>query len=333
MRTGKLNAEELNKYVFAHISSFRDEVALSAALGEDCAALKTDGYILLSSDPITAQMPNRSLGRLSVDVSCNDIAANGGEAVALTLTVIMPVFSHEDEIGEIMNGAGERAKELNVEIVGGHTEFSDCVTRPIICATAVGKAERLIAKSSLSAGDDIYLTKVCGIEGTVILAEKYSRELTREERAHAEELRGLLSVGAESRILRKYDGVTTMHDVTEGGILGAVAEIALAAGLGAEICEKDIPVDGVTEKLCSRLDIDPLKLIASGSMMFTGKDLDKAVKELESAGIRSSKIGRITAKKENVLFRKDGRTESFSTEPDKLLSALINGNNEKENDK
>lgn len=330
MRTGKLNAEELNKYVFAHIGSFRDEVVLSAALGEDCAAIKTDGFILLSSDPITAQMPNESLGRLAIDVSCNDIAANGGEAIALTLTVIMPTFSREEEIGEIMRGAGERAKELCVDIVGGHTEFSDCVTRPIVSATAVGKAKRLIAKSALSAGDEIYITKVCGIEGTVILAEKYASELTPNERLKANRLAESLSVSAESKILKKYDGVTTMHDVTEGGILGAVAEIALAAGLGAEIFEKEVPVDSVTEKLCSRLDIDPLKLIASGSMMFTGKNLNKAVKELESAGIKSAKIGRITSGKENVLVRRNGKKENFSAEPDKLLSALINGNDKKE---
>ena len=248
MRTGKLNAEELNKYVFAHIGSLRDEVVLSAALGEDCAALKSDGYFLLSSDPITACMPDESLGKLSIDVSCNDIAANGGEAVAVMLTVIMPTYSEPSAVGEIMRGAGERAKELNVDIVGGHTEFSDCVTRPIVSATAVGKTHRLIAKSGLREGDDVYVTKVCGIEGTVILAEKFAGSLTEKELTRAGELGKLLSVGEESKILKKYNGVTTMHDVTEGGVLGAVAEIALGADLSAEIYEEQVPVDGLTEK-------------------------------------------------------------------------------------
>lgn len=330
MRIGKLNAEELKEYVFAHIGKSRKEVVLSAALGEDCAALNADGFILLSSDPITAQMPNVSLGRLAIDVSCNDIAANGGEAIAVMLTVIMPTEFDTIEIGEIMRGAGERAKEIGVDIVGGHTEFSDCVTRPIVSATAVGKAQRLIAKSALSIGDEIFISKVCGIEGTVILAEKFPDLLGERELMRAKELSNGLSVKKESEILRKYAEITTMHDVTEGGILGAVAEIALGAGLGAELNEADVPVEEVTQKLCSRLNIDPLKLIASGAMMFTGKGLENAVKELENAGIKAHRIGRVTAGSEKILIRKNGTREIFSTEPDKLLSALINGDCEKE---
>ena len=326
MRVGKLNAEELKEYVFSFTAKTRDEVVLSAALGEDCAALKADGYILLSSDPITAAMECDSLGSLSIDVACNDIAANGGEAIAVMLTVIMPVSAKASQVGEIMQGASKRASEIGVDIIGGHTEFSDCVTRPIVSATAVGKAKRLICKSSLSEGDDVYITKLCGIEGTVILAEKYPSLLTETDRRYLKEFGEMLSVKKESEILKGYEQVTTMHDVTEGGIVGAVAELVQSAGLSAQIYEDCVPVAPVTEKLCKELKIDPLKLISSGSMMFTGKNLDSAIEELKAAGIAAHKIGRITKEKENVLIRKSGKKESFSTEPDRLLSALINGN-------
>jgi hydrogenase maturation factor len=320
VRFGKLSPKELESCVLTNLGGSRREVVLSAALGEDCAALKTDGYILLSADPITAPMPPEALGALAVDAACNDIAANGGEPIALLLTLLMPPDSDTEQIGRIMRSASDRAKELNVTIAGGHTEFSDCVTRPVVSAAAAGKAVRLITKKGIRAGDAIFITKSAAIEGAVILAQANPRLLNKADRADLERLKRLLSVAPEGKILAACESVTALHDVTEGGVLGAAAEIAESVGLGAGLYESLIPLEPLTQKLCAALKIDPYRLVSSGSLMFTGGE--DAAKALVNSGIAAAKIGGITAKRGTLFYKKDGSVEEVKPEPDQLFSHM-----------
>ena len=317
MRFGKLTAEELQRTVLDKLETTRAETVLSAAQGEDCAALKTDGdYFLLSSDPITASVPPSALGALAVSVCCNDIVSCGGEPVAMLFTVIVPPGSDIFVIESIMSSAQQKAKELHVDIVGGHTEFSDCVTRPIVSATAVGKTSRLMTKSSLRRGDKLYVTKSLGMEGTTIIADGGTETLTETEKDECERYRRGLDVDREGEILRSCRSVGVMHDITEGGVIGAIAEICLGAGLGANIYESKMPVGKLTAKLCEKYGIDPLRLISSGSMLFSASD-STAVELLAAAGIKACEVGEVTDGKV-LLFRCDGTSESVCPEPDMI---------------
>lgn len=323
MRFGKLSSDELQECILNKLHKVREEVVLSAALGEDCAALKIqDDFVLISTDPITAKMPLDTLGSLAVDVACNDIISNGGEPVALVVTLIMPQNSCSDDISIIMQAAADRAKEINVEIAGGHTEFSDSVIRPVLNATAIGFAKRIIAKSALSSGDQIYITKSAAIEGTVILSQHSEKAFTNDDLKTLDEFKKDLSVINEGKILSGFMEVSTLHDITEGGVLGAVAEICQNVNLGAKIFEESIPLMPVTVKLCAEFNADPYRLISSGSLMFTGKNLDKAIGELEKNGIQATKIGEITNGREVLFIRKSGEKEKIVSQPDELFRVL-----------
>lgn len=324
MRMGKLTAEELQKIILDKLRRTRAEVVLTAAQGEDCAALKTDGYILISSDPITAQMPPESLGELVVNVCCNDVLSNGGEPIALLLTVIMPPASSTQDVEKIMIAAQKKAEKLNVDIVGGHTEFSDCVTRPIVCGTAVGKCDRLIAKTSMKNGDKLFVTKSLGMEGTTIIADGGEETFTDEEKQLLTEYREQLSVYAEGSILKDCPSVTAMHDITEGGVIGAVAEICLGCGKGADIYENKFPVSNLTRRLCDKYGIDPARLISSGSMLFAASDTIGA-QRLRQAGIEVSEIGKVTDG-EVLLHCKNGDSKQVKPQPDELYYYLTRCN-------
>ena len=225
MKLGKLTTDELNKNVISLLHKNRSEVLLSSAIGEDCAALDLKDVIVVSSDPITAVVEKEKLGALCVSVCCNDVAANGGEPVAMTITLIMPPSSSAEDVSIIMRGAVKRADELNVDIVGGHTEFSDCVVRPVACGTAFGKTGKLISKAGLKQNDLLYVTKKLALEGTCILADILKPELDKTEKDKLALFNSQLDVLPESMLLRCSSEVSMMHDVTEGGILGAVAEV------------------------------------------------------------------------------------------------------------
>lgn len=288
MRFGKLTTEELRIYVLEKLRKTRPEVVLSAAEGEDCAALLHDGLILMSSDPITAAVPLSTLGELSVHINCNDIAANGGEPVAMMLTIIVPPGTDPKDIGVITGSAVQAAATLDVDIIGGHTEFSDCVVRPITCSTAIGFTSRIIAKENVRAGDCLGVTKSLGMEGMRILLEATHDTDNEYYRRYA----NALSVVPESKILSRLDCVTMMHDITEGGVLGAVAEI-FSTRLGARLETESFPVDVKTRLVCEKYGVDPLRLLSSGSMLFASNDMDRTICALKQAGINACSIGTV----------------------------------------
>lgn len=319
MKSGKLTTDELNDNVISLLSKTRPEVLLSAALGEDCAALKIDDTVLISSDPITAVTELDKLGALCVNVCCNDVAANGGTPVAMTVTVIMPPSYSADDVGVIMRGATARAREVNVDIVGGHTEFSDCVTRPIVSGTAIGRTQRLIKKSDLKAGDRLFVTKSLGLEGACILADVIKDKITlnADEEKKLERFNSSLDVVKESKALSGLKSVTMMHDVTEGGILGAVAEVCLSAKVGAVVYEDKMPVDALTAKLAELVSVNPLRLISSGSMLVAASDGAEVVAAMEKAKIEFHEIGEVTGGGV-VLVKKNGERETIDILPDEL---------------
>lgn len=316
MKIGKLDNDLLKRIIINKIKYRRPEVKCSAAVGEDCAVIDFGGYnCVLSTDPITGAV--NDIGRLAVHVSCNDIASNGVEPMGLLMTVLLPVNITEAEISGIMSDAAEAAAQLKVEILGGHTEITPAVTVPVICSTAVGRqtASAAVDRKAMP-GDHIFMTKAAGIEGTGIIASDHSRLLreflTEEEIAEALSYLDEISVVKEGVAAGKA-GAGPMHDVTEGGILGAVWEICHLSGTGAQLDMDKIPVRPVTERICQRLGLDPYRLISSGCMLIVvGNDRkNRLERELRAAGVDYSVIGRITEKDKGMEILPPSADELF----------------------
>ena len=128
-----------------------------------------------------------------------------------------------------MKESGVASKELNVEIMGGHTEITDAVNRVVISTTVVGKQKKknMIDINKVSVGDKVLITKYAAIEGTSIIAKELEDYLEdkigRDKVIEAQNMGELVSVVKEGISLGEI-GVNYMHDITEGGILGAVWE-------------------------------------------------------------------------------------------------------------
>lgn len=325
LKIGKLPPEILSRKVLSYHGGRRDEVLLRPRIGEDCGVLDLGGDLcVVSTDPITGA--TRDLGRLAVQVSCNDVAANGAEPVGILLTILAPPGVSEEEIAAVMCQVDETARALDVEVLGGHTEVTDAVSRMVVSSTVIGKAAagRLVTSSGARPGDEVVLTKTAGLEGTAILAtelaefliDRLGEETVRQARRFAD----LLSVVPEGLIAARH-GVTAMHDVTEGGLLGALYEMASASGAGVEVDLAKVPVTGETRRITTLLDIDPLRLIGSGSMLIVTPEGDHLVSALHAAGIPAARIGRIV---ESGFFLVEGETrrQFGPPESDELYAAL-----------
>lgn len=300
MKAGKLDSKLLEEIVFRNIRFRRPEVLTRSGIGEDCAVVDFGGYdCVLSTDPITAAVSE--IGRLAIHISCNDIAASGVEPLGILIACMLPVGTTAQEIEEIMRQAGEVSAELGVEIIGGHTELTPAVNQPVIVTTALGRALKggVQSAAEMQPGDHILMTKEAGLEGTGILASDYVGKLletlTAEELAAAKGMMGQVSVVREGMLAGRI-GTAGMHDITEGGVLGAVWEMCEVSGTGAEIWKEQIPVSPVTKKICTFFGIDWLRLISSGSMMIIARpeNKDRIIEEIAEAGIQISCIGRVT---------------------------------------
>lgn len=295
MRVGKLTNEQLDRLILSKLKHTRNEVVLFPGIGVDCTAVDIGGRLtVLSSDPITAAKSR--IGSLTVNVCCNDAAASGAEPIGLMVTLLLPPHVTEAEIDELSDEIISAAERANVDVIGGHTEITDSVTRIVTSATVIAREGRcgIISPRGMQEGDYLIMTKHAGLEGANILAdfiENVSEILTSEEAALAHSFAEKTSVVKEG-LFAAENGATAMHDATEGGVLGACWELSEASGVGLELYRDNIVVHPVTQKLCAAVGIDPLRLISSGCMLITCPNGEMMLDGLHKLGIEAAIIGR-----------------------------------------
>lgn len=310
MKVGKLPESVLKRSVFKQLHTKREEVLLGAGVGEDCAAMKLDSdeIFVISTDPITGTA--KDIGDLAVQITVNDLASAGAEPIGIMLTMLLPEDATEEELKHVMAQVESACEKNRIQVMGGHTEVTRVVSQIVLSVTGVGKAkeDRLISTADVLPDMDILVTKWVGIEGTAILAKEKEQELSaRYTKPFLEAAKGLdryLSVLPEAATAVK-SGVAAMHDVTEGGIFGALWEMAEASGVGLEIDLKKIPLKQETVEICEYFGISPYELISSGSMLMAAKDGNRLVMELQKEGIPVVIIGKATAGRDRILRNED----------------------------
>lgn len=301
MRIGKLGNGLLESLILSKFKITRKEVLEQPKIGADCARVRLDdGIAVLSTDPITAASTH--LGYLTVHVNCNDAAAAGAEPIGLLVTLLAPPETEQYELERIAGDIQEAASAINVNIIGGHTEITSAVTRIITSSTVIAQPVAKPISNTADIGDYIIMTKTAGIEGTAVIAYDLEHKLTdlsQEELQQAKDMLKEISVVKEG-IFAAKNGATLMHDVTEGGILGAIWEAAYNAGKGAEVYINEIDIHPVTKKICSMLNIDPYRLLSSGCMLIVCKNGNEMAQGLRDIGVNAKIIGRITDISEGV---------------------------------
>lgn len=313
MKTGKLTNDQLQRIVLSKLNC-KNDVLLSAHIGEDCAALDFGGEAcVLSTDPITGAANH--IGKLAVHISVNDVASSGARPVAMLVTMLIPVDTTINEVDEVCQEMADTADALGIDIIGGHTEVTDAVNRLVISSTVIGRiaSEKLVRGSGARPGDVIIMTKHAALEGTYIIAHDHKHlldgVLTGDEMNAARQLGEQLSV-LEDGMIGARNGASAMHDVTEGGIFGAVYELCDASGCGCRLYQDNIPIRDVTKKICDAIGLDVYRLIGSGSMLITTQNTDEMLGAFKRSGVHAAVIGHITEKERIVMA--DGTTQPLT---------------------
>lgn len=310
MKIGKVPETVLKRSVFKQLQYHRPEVLLHPGVGEDCSAVEVgaDEALVFSTDPITGA--DKQMAMLAVHITANDLAAAGAEPLGILTSIILPPDTEERVLRQIMQQMEQACAGLEIEILGGHTEVSDVVNRPLITVTGVGKVKKagLLATGGLQPGDELVMTKWAGLEGSAIIAgekrEQLLQTLPRELVDTAADFLSQISVVPEARIAVEH-GVSAMHDVTEGGIFGALWEMGAASGVGITAYLPNIPIRQETIEICEVFDVNPYLLISSGCMLIGCEQANLLVEKLHKAGIPAAVIGRATGGNDRIVCNGD----------------------------
>ena len=298
---GKLPNDILE--LFLDQFGFEDpSVLIKPGIGEDTAAVDIggDAVMVLKSDPIT--FASDRIGKYSVLVNANDVITSGATPRWFLSTLIFPIGTSALTIRRVMAELSEVCRQCRVTLCGGHTEISDAVSRPVVVGMMVGTVapKRLIDKRNIKNGDRVLLTKGVAVEGMAIIAREFTQKLedmgvSRTDIRKCRRFLDHISILPEARIARDIEGVSAMHDVTEGGVATALDELSIAGGHRIKITLEKIPIYPETAKICGLLKLDPLGLIGSGSLIICCRRYarDILVKEIRKAGIPIADIGEV----------------------------------------
>ena len=327
MKIGKVPENVLKRSVMKQLHYKRDEVVLGPGIGEDCAALALaeDEIFVMSTDPITGTA--KDIGKLAIQITANDLASAGAEPIGVLLTILLPDGTREIALKRIMEQMELACREAKMQILGGHTEVTAVVNQPVVNVAGVAKAKKgkLISTAGARSGMDIVVTKWIGLEGTTIFANEQETELKEHFPASfvdtAKAFDQYLSVVPEAAVAVK-SGVAAMHDVTEGGLFGALWEMAEASGVGLEIDLKKIPIRQETVEICEYFDVNPYGLISSGMMLMAAEDGNSLVHALKAADIPATVIGKATEGNDRVIVRDEERRFLEPPKTDELYKVL-----------
>lgn len=332
LKAGKLPNEILSRLIGT--SGPPDpSVIVGPGIGCDAAAVTIgESILVIKSDPIT--FATEDAPRYLVNVNANDLACLGASPRWLSVTSLLPEGKTTPALVERQfRELREACKEIGVTLVGGHTEITLGLTRPILVGQMLGVASEagLIKPGGMRPGDRILLTKGIALEGTALLARELAAPLVdalgaefveRSQRLLAEPG---ISVVRDAQVVLEAGGVTALHDPTEGGLATGVRELAMAAQCGVQLNRAAIPVLPETEAIAAHLGLDPFGMLASGSLLVAvaPRAKDGVIDACARAGIPIAEIGVATDEPMVYQWLSDGAASDLPDfEADEVTRAL-----------
>ena len=303
--------------LLARFGSHDPRVVAGVSVGQDATVIDMgDRYLVAKTDPIT--FATDQIGWYAVNVNANDLACSGAQPRWFLCTILLPeAVAGQTMVETIFGQIADACQAVGASLVGGHTEVTIGIKRPILIGQMLGEVakDRLVQSSGARGGDTILLTKSIAIEGTALIAHEKEKDL----RSHGYDddflasAKNLLyapgiSVLRDALLATEAAPIHAMHDPTEGGVMMGLQELARAAHLGLMVDAEKIPILPACQRLCQHYNLHPLGLIASGSLLLTvaPQHASKVIETLGAAGIACTAIGYMLPPEEGCKVRVGG---------------------------
>lgn len=299
---------------------------------ESEAETKPENMAEHGSEAVPAQNAEAFMTIAELIQKCaNNLAVGGAHPVAVMIALLLPEDTEERVLRGLMAQAAEKCRELDMEIVGGQSRITGAVTQPVAVVTGCGKPLKnkenngKMLSGKAAPGQDVVLSKWIGLQGTAVLAKRNREKLLGRYPAYlVEEAAGFdryLSVLPEAEIAVQ-NGACAMHDASEGGILGALWELAEGAGVGLAVDIRKLPLRQETVEVCECCNVNPYELMAGGCLIMTCNDGLRLAAALEAEGIPAAIVGKVTDRNERILVNGDEVRYMNRPERDVIYSAV-----------
>lgn len=308
---GKLSPAQFEQRIAAHLGAERAEVLVGPRPGLDAGIVRLGAgrVMAVTTDPLSIlpSLGARLSARLAAQLVASDLWTTGIPPAYASVSLAFPPEVGDAEIGEFAAALGETWRELGVAVVTGHTgRYAGLQSTIVGAATMMGVGDegRYVTPAMAMPGDRVLITKGCAIEATAVAAYAIPGRLAKLLEPEAlERARGLIAsvtVVPECRALTRVGvrarGVTAMHDATEGGVLGALIELARACGHDLRIERSRIPISDEARAACEAWGgIDPYRTLSEGTLIATVRpeQRDAALAALADEGVPAADVGEV----------------------------------------
>ena len=322
-KLGKLDHHLFEQFISSKCGHRRTEVIVGPQFGVDVAIVDLPGEMAMAmtSDPLSL-IPTLGLEEspwLSVQLMANDMATTGFAPMYGQFVLNLPAGFSKSDFKIYWDYIHQFCADIGVAVTGGHTGFIEGQNSTIAGGgtfITIAPKNKLLVSKYAGPGDAILVTKTCAISSAAILAMSFPGTVTNKLGAElyqkacesfydTSSLQDALTAAGENK---EHDDVTAMHDVTEGGVLGAIYELATASGNGAIIYNEKLPVGYLQQKVCQLFSLDPRYCIGAGSMIITCKKEATAtvVNRLGQANIPCVEVGELVEKNRGVKLIEKG---------------------------
>ena len=317
---GKLPMEKLDALLRTHAAPGK-RVVVGAGIGRDAAVIDWGETCLVAkTDPIT--FVTDEIGFYAVNINANDVACAGAKPKWFLATLLLPEGSTDEKlVDDVFKQIATACRNLDIGLVGGHTEITGGIDRPIVVGQMLGEVrkDRLVRPDKMQPGDLVLLTKGIAIEGVSILAREKENEVQAAfgedfvRRAKAFIRNPGISVVRDALLAAEAGDVHAFHDPTEGGLATGLYELARAGSVGLEIDRSLIPVLPEAARLCGLFGLDPLGVIAAGALLIVAPapDADDICSRLQAENISCTVIGKVISREQGVLMLENGESRPF----------------------
>ena len=332
MKNGKISESVLKRSVLKQLHTKSDRILFKPAVGEDCAVISMQAggqtKLVTATQTFTLDVSDKHVrANCAVYDALNNIYAMGANPVGIELALLVPTTENEAVLRETVRAIDAVCEEAGIVVLGGHTQVSRAVKNIVVTVTAIGEAyEQALTPSSAAApGMDVIVTGYVGLEGTAILANEKRAELeTRFSKAFIDKSAAYIdhistAMEAASAI---GAGVAAIHDASQGGIFGALWDMAEASGIGLDIDLKKLPIRQDTIEISEFFDINPYKLLSGGSLIIAATDGSRVVRELEKTGQNAVIVGATTDSNDRVLISGEERRFLETAQTDEIYKVL-----------
>lgn len=307
MKIGKVSQTVLKRSILKPLQFKREEAIIDPSVEEMCFGieLKEDEQFITTSTVLYGD--EKDLGVFALAHVVNDIATRGAKAVGASVHIMLPPYAYESRLKAMVEYVERAGSAHGVQIMCAKAEVSPVISKAIVYVNGVGILKRgeLLQSKMGKANQDIVLLKWIGLEGTLRIMREKEEELSKRfVPTFLNQIKNLepqMFSEKELEVAKEF-GVSAMHQITSGGILAALWEIAEASGVGIEVDLKKMAIKQETIEVCEYCHLNPYQLTSAGSVLLFAERGEELVSRFAEEGVQAVVLGKTTVDTARVIL-------------------------------